>query len=56
VKQCLSFFAAHVGVRIAEDEPDSGKEVALAGSIATNDNIGFWGEGFDDGLLLVAVS
>jgi hypothetical protein len=55
VQQSLPLFAGHLGIGIAEDEPNGGKEIALARTIATDDNIRAGREGFDDGLILVAM-
>jgi hypothetical protein len=54
VKKRLSLFATHLSICIAEDESDGGKEVTLARTIATNDDICLRGEGFDNRLFLVA--
>lgn len=54
MQQGLSLFATHLGVGIAEDESDGGEEVALAGTIAADDDIVLGREGLDDGLVLVA--
>lgn len=43
-------------VIVAQHEAHRGKEVALAGAIATNDNVAFGREGFDLCLVLVAES
>jgi len=52
----LALLATQVDVGIAKDEADSGEEVALSGSIAPNNDISPWGEGLNDGLILVAKS
>lgn len=54
MKQGLSFLPAKMGIGIAQDEANCSKEVTLAGTIATDDYIVFWGEGLDDRLVLVA--
>lgn len=54
MKQSLSLLPAKVGIGIAQDEANGCKEVTLAGTIATDDHIVFWGEGLDDRLVLVA--
>ena len=43
-----------MGVCITEHEPDGGEEIALAGSIAADDNIELRREGIDNCLVLVA--
>ena len=53
MEESLSLFATHLRVCIAEHESNRGEEVAFPGTIATNDHVGFGGEGLDDGLLLV---
>lgn len=53
MKQCLPLLATHVSVRVAQNEPNRGKEVTLAGSIAADDYIVFRGEWLNDGLVLV---
>lgn len=55
MQQPLSLFAGHLGVGIAEDEPDGCEEVTLAGAIASDDNVCAGGEGLNDRLVLVAV-
>ena len=55
MEESLSLFATHLSVGIAEDESNSGKEIALAGAVAPDDNIGARREGFDDGLVLVTI-
>jgi hypothetical protein len=54
VKQSLPLLPAKMGIGIAQDEANGCKEVTLAGTIATDDHIVFWGEGLDDRLVLVA--
>jgi hypothetical protein len=54
VQKSLSLLATHLSVGIAQNESDGGEEVALARTIATDDNIVLRREGFDDGLVLVA--
>jgi hypothetical protein len=56
VEQALAFFAAHLGVGIAEDESHRREKVALPGAIATDNDIGFRREWLDDGLLFVAAA
>lgn len=41
-------------IGITENEPNGREEVALPGTIATNDDIVLGREGFNDGLILVA--
>lgn len=55
MQQSLTLFSAEVGVGIAQDESNRGKEVTLAGTIATDDNIVLWRKGLNDRLVLVAV-
>jgi hypothetical protein len=55
MEEGLPLLAAQVGVGIAEDKTDGGKEVALSGAVAADDYIGSRGEGLDDGLVLIAV-
>jgi len=55
VKKSLSLFATHLRVCIAQDESDGGEEVALAGTIATDNDIMLGRERLNDGLVLVAV-
>lgn len=55
MKKRLSLFAPHLSIGITEYETDGRKEIALPGSIATNNNVRLRGEWFDDGLLFVAV-
>jgi hypothetical protein len=43
-------------VGIAQDETDGGEEVALAGAIAADNNVGLVGKGLDNGLRFVAAS
>jgi hypothetical protein len=54
MQERLSLFAAHLGVGIAEDEANGGKEVALAGAVATDNNIMLWREGLNHCLFFVA--
>lgn len=54
MKQCLALFLAHLSIRVTEYEADRGEEVALAGSIATDNHIVFRGKGLDDRLILIA--
>lgn len=56
MEEGLALLAAQVDVGIAKDETDSGEEIALSGAIASDNNIGPWGEGLNDGLVLVAKS
>lgn len=42
-------------VSVAEDESDSGEEVALPRAIASNDHIVLWREGLNNGLLFIAM-
>ena len=55
MQQSLTLLSAEVSVRIAQDEPNRSKEVTLARTIATDDNIVLGRKGLDDGLILVAV-
>lgn len=54
MKKTLSLFPTHTGVGIAQNESNRREKVTLAGSIAADDNIGLRGEGFHNGLVLVA--
>ncbi len=56
MKQGLSFFLSHLSICVTEHETDGCEEIALAGAIATNNNIVLRGEGFDNGLIFVAAS
>ena len=55
MKQRLALFPAHLSICIAEDETNSGEEVGLSGTIATDDDIALGREGLDDCLLLVTL-
>ena len=52
----LSFFASHLRVRIAEDEPNSCKEITFTGSIAAHDDIELRRERLYNCLILVTIS
>lgn len=54
VKKGASLFPAHLRIGIAEDKPDGREEITLPRTIASYDDVVFWGEGFDDSLILVA--
>lgn len=54
VQEGGSLLSAEVVVGIAQNEADSGKEVALSRSVPSDDNIRSGGEGLDNGLVLVA--
>ena len=53
MEQSLALLPSHLRVRIAEYESNGGEEVALSGTIATDNHIALWRERFDDGLFLV---
>lgn len=55
MQQSLALFSAEVSVGIAQDESNCREEVALARTIATDDNIVLWRKGLNDRLVLVAV-
>ena len=55
MQESLAFLSAEMSVGIAEDEADGGEEIALARSVAADDNVRPRREGLDDGLVLVAV-
>ena len=55
MQQSLALLAAHVLVVVAEHEAHGGEEVALAGTIAADDNVALGREGLDLGLVLVAL-
>ena len=50
----LPLLASHLRIGVAENETNSGKEIALPRSIAADDNVEFGREGVDDGLIFVA--
>jgi len=54
MEQGLSLLAPHLGIRVAQNESNSSKEVALAGTIATDNNVVLSGEWFNHSLILVA--
>jgi hypothetical protein len=54
MEEGLPFFATHLGVGVAENKADGGKEVALSRAVATDDDIMFGRKGLDHGLILVA--
>lgn len=55
MQQSLALLATHVLVVVAEHEAHGGEEVALAGTIAADDNVALGREGLDLGLVLVAL-
>lgn len=55
MQKSLTLFSTEVSVGIAQDESNRGKEVTLAGTIATNDNIVLGRKRLNDRLVLVAV-
>jgi hypothetical protein len=55
MQQSLTLLSPEVSVRIAQDEPNRSKEITLARTIATNDNIVLGRKGLNDRLVLVAV-
>lgn len=54
MKKSLSFLSTEVSIGIAQNESNGGEEVTLAGTITADDDIVFWGEWFDDSLVLIA--
>ena len=55
MQQCLTLLPAHMSICVAEDEADRGEEVALAGTLASNDNIMFWRKWLNDSLIFVTL-
>jgi hypothetical protein len=55
VEEALALLAAHLRVGIAENESNGCEEVTLAGTIASDNYIGFVRKRFNDCLILVAV-
>lgn len=55
MKKRLSLLSAEMSVGIAENEANGRKEIALAGTIASDDDIMFRRKGLNDCLVLVAV-
>lgn len=55
VKKGASLFPSHLCVGIAEDESNGSEEITLPRTIAPYDDIMPGREGFDDGLVLVAI-
>lgn len=55
MQQGTSFLAAHLRICIAKYESDRGKEVTFPRAIPAHDDIVFWRERLDHGLLFVTV-
>jgi hypothetical protein len=55
VQQGGALLSAEVGVGIAQDKSDGSEEVALAGAISSNDDIGTRRERLNDCLILIAI-
>lgn len=55
MKKSLALFSPHVRVGITEDESNGREEVTFTGTIATDNNVVFWGEWLDHGLVLVTI-
>ena len=55
MQQSLSFLPSHLSVGVTEYESNSGEEITLARSIATDDHIVFWREWFNDRLFTIAM-
>lgn len=55
MKECLSLLSTHLVVVIAKHESNRGKEVRLARSILTHNNIVLWREWIDHSLIFVAL-
>lgn len=56
MKKRLSLLATHLCIGIAENKPNCSEKIALAGSIATDNDIQFRREWFHDRLILVAIT
>ena len=54
MKKRLSLLATHLRIGIAKNKPNRSKEITLAGPIATDDDVQFRREWFDDRLVLIA--
>jgi len=55
MEESLSFLSAQMGIGITQHEPNGREEITFARTIAADNDIVFRWEGFDDGLILVAV-
>jgi hypothetical protein len=55
VKQSLALFPSHLRVGIAQNEANSGEKITLSRTIAADNDIVFWGKGFDDRLVFVTI-
>lgn len=51
----MSLFPPHLSVGITEYESNSGEEITLARSIATDDHIVFWRERFNNRLFTITI-